>query len=122
MRTGGTLQVQALTVSPAGSRLDVKGQASLVVGDITIPGTLIGRLSLGSPDADGRQRLDGTLTLATDDGRVDLRLTGYATATSDDSATYTVSGLFRSSGSDELLESGTMGGSLGSSLALTLRA
>jgi len=122
MRMGGTLQVAALTVSPAGNRLDVNGRASLTVGDTTISGTLSGRLSLGNPDDQGRQRLDGTLGLTTDDGRVEFRLSGYATADPDNPAEYTVSGLFRSSGSDVLLQSGTMGGSLGYSLALTLRA
>ena len=121
-RTGGTLQVLVLTVSPAGNRLDVNGQASLAVGDSAVLGVLSGRLSLGNPDDQGRQRLDGTLGLSTEDGRVEFRLSGYATADPDNPAEYTVSGLFRSSGSDDLLESGTMGGSFGSSLALTLRA
>ena len=122
VRAGGSLQVAALTVSPAGNRLDVNGQASLTVGDTVATGTLSGRLSLGNPDDQGRQRLDGTLTLSTEDGRVEFRLSGYATAEPDNPAEYTVSGLFRSSGSDELLQSGTMGGSLGSALTLTLRA
>jgi RNA polymerase sigma-70 factor (ECF subfamily) len=122
VRSGGTLQVVALTVTSAGSRLDLSGQAGLVVGGTTIAGTLSGRVALGAPGPDGRQRLDGTLSVATNDENLEFRLSGFATADPDTPDQYTVSGLFRSSGSDELLQSGTMGGSLGSSLALTLRA
>ena len=122
VRTGGTLRVATVTVTEAGSRLDVKGVAILTIGDTALGGVLSGRIALGDFDPDGRRRLDGTLSISTDDGEVEVRLSGFATAEVDTPDQYAVSGLFRSSGSDVLLQSGTMVGSLGSSLALTLRA
>jgi RNA polymerase sigma-70 factor (ECF subfamily) len=122
VRSGGSLDVAALTVVPAGSRLDVTGSATLAVGDQTITGNLSGRLSLGVADAQGRQRLDGSLTLTTADGKIEFRLSGFATASADDPAVYSLSGMFRASGTDTLITSGTMRGSLGSTLALTFSA
>jgi hypothetical protein len=122
VRTGGTLAVGALTATSSGPRTDVSGTATLTVGSQIVSGALSGRLSLGAADADGRQRLDGTLTLTTDDGRIEIRLTGYATLDADDESVSALSGLFRTSGSDTLLTSGSMRGSLGDALSLTLSA
>jgi RNA polymerase sigma-70 factor (ECF subfamily) len=120
VRTGGTLAVAALTTATSGPRLDVTGAVTLTVGDAMVTGSLNGRLSLGTADESGRQRIDGTLTLSTDDGRIDIRVTGYATARDD--GALTLSGLFRSSGTDTLLTSGSMRGTLGDSLSLLLSA
>ena len=122
VRAGGSLAVTALTATISGPRTDLNGSASLAVGDTTVSGTLKGRLSFGAADANGRQRMDGTLTLTTESGKVEFRLTGYATPNADDASVLDLSGLFRSSGSDILITSGSMRGSLGASLALTLSA
>ena len=127
VRTGGTLAVSAITVATSGPRSDLSGTATLTIGDTTVAGELKGRISLGAADSSGRQRLDGTLTLTTAEGKVEFRLSGFATpnadtADTDASATYTLSGLFRASGSDTLLTSGSMRGSLGSSLSVTFSA
>jgi RNA polymerase sigma-70 factor (ECF subfamily) len=122
VRAGGTLSA-AITVTPAGTRRDLSGSGSLTVNGVAVSGQITGRLSLsGTPDANGRQRLDGTVSLTTADGKVEFRLTGYATANADDADVLDLSGMFRASGSDTLITSGTMRGSLGSTLALTFSA
>ena len=122
VRSGGTLAVAGITVVTSGPRSDLSGPATLTIGDTTLSGDLKGRISLGAADSSGRQRLDGTLTLTTTEGKVEVRLTGFATQTADSPGTYTLSGLFRASGSDVLLTSGSMRGSLGSALSVTFSA
>lgn len=122
VRSGGTLAVTAITVATSGPRSDLSGSASLAVGDTTVAGDLKGRLLLGAADSSGRQRLDGTLTLTTAEGKVEIRLTGFATPNDDSPGTYALTGLFRASGSDVLLTSGSMRGSLGSALSVTFSA
>jgi hypothetical protein len=122
VRAGGTLSA-AVTVTPAGTRRDLSGSGSLTVSGVAVTGQITGRLSLsGTPDANGRQRVDGTIALTTADGKVEFRVTGYATANADDADVLDLSGMFRASGSDTLITSGTMRGSLGSMLALTFSA
>ena len=122
VRVGGTLAVSALTVVTSGPRSDVSGTATLGLGESTLTGELSGRISLASPDTQGRQRLDGTLTMSTPGGRIEFRLTGYAVADSAEPSAYALSGLFRASGSELLLVSGSMRGSLGSDLTLSFSA
>ncbi len=122
VRAGGTLAVASLTVTTSGPRTDVSGSGALTIGSIALDGSVSGRLSLGTADANGRRRLDGTISLSTADGRIDVRLTGYATPNADDAAVLDLSGLFRASGTDTLLTSGSMRGSLGESLRLTFSA
>jgi RNA polymerase sigma-70 factor (ECF subfamily) len=122
VRVGGALNVAALTLTTSGPRSDLSGSAALVVGDTTVAGDLRGRISLGTPDSSGRQRLDGTLTIVTADGKVEIRLTGYASPSADAPSTLVLSGLFRASGVDALLTSGSIRGSLGSALALSFSA
>ena len=122
VRTGGSLAVSALTATTSGPRTDLSGAAALTVGDTTVSGSLKGRLSLGAADANGRQRLDGTLTFTTESGKVEFRLTGYASPNADDASVLDLSGLFRASGSDTLIASGSLRGSLGSALSLSLSA
>jgi hypothetical protein len=114
--------VAALTVTSSGPRSDLSGSAALVVGDSTVAGDLRGRVSLGTSDSSGRQRLDGTLTIVTADGKVEIRLTGYASPSADAPSTLALSGLFRASGVDTLLTSGSMRGSLGPALTLSFSA
>jgi hypothetical protein len=122
VRVGGSLNVAALFVTTSGPRSDLSGSAALVVGDTTVAGDLRGRVSRGTPDSSGRQRLDGTLTVVTADGKVEIRLTGYASPSADSPSTLALSGLFRASGVDSMLTSGSMRGSLGSTLALSFSA
>ena len=121
VRQGGTLAVAAVVATTSGPRTDLSGSATIAVGDEVVSGSLRGRISLGEADADGRQRLDGTLTVSSDDDRIELRLTGYATPTEDGTG-FTLSGLFRASGSGVLLTSGSMRGSWGDSLTVSLSA
>jgi RNA polymerase sigma factor (sigma-70 family) len=120
IRSGGTLAVASLSVTTSGPRTDVSGSATLVARDNTMSGSLSGRLSLGAADDSGRRRMDGTLSMTTDEGRVEIRVTGYAVA--DEDGVLALSGLFRSSGTDSLLTSGSMRGSLGEALSLTFSA
>jgi len=120
VRSGGTLAVASISLATSGPRTDVSGSATLVAGDTTMSGSLAGRLSLGAADDNGRQRMDGTLSMTTDEGRIEIRVTGYAVA--DDEGVFTLSGLFRSSGTDVLLTSGSLRGSLGDALSLTFSA
>ena len=120
VRTGGTLAVASISLATSGPRTDLSGSATLAAGDVTISGALTGRLSLGPADDNGRQRMDGTLSMTTDEGRIEIRVTGYAVA--DDDGVFTLSGLFRTSGTDVLLTSGSMRGSLGEGLSLTFSA
>ena len=122
VRAGGSLAVSALTATTSGPRTDLSGAATLTVGDTTVSGSVKGRLSLGAADANGRQRLDGTLTLTTESGQVEFRLTGYASPNADDATVFDLSGLFRASGSDTLITSGSLRGSLGESLRLSFSA
>ena len=121
VRSGGILGVASLALTTSGPRTDLAGSAVLEVSDSTMSGSLAGRLSLGAADETGRQRMDGTLSMTTDDGRIEIRVTGYAVA-ADDDGVYTLSGLFRSSGTDVLLTSGSLRGSLGNTLSLTFSA
>lgn len=76
----GTVAVMGLAVDAAGPRLDLRGPATLTVGERTITGRLSGRVSVAtSADRDGRHRVDGTLTLSFDGGSVQIRLAGFAT-------------------------------------------
>lgn len=122
-RTGGVLQVGALTVAASGPRIDVTGPVTLQVGGENVAGTLVGRLRLaGSVDEEGRERLDGAFTVTLSDGRgIDLRLAGFASA-SPEGADRPVNGLFRAaSDTVALATAGSFSGSLGAaSLALTL--
>ena len=121
VRQGGTLAVAEVATTTSGPRTDLAGSATIAVGDEVVSGPLRGRISFGEADADGRQRLEGTLTVSSDDDRIEIRLTGYATQT-EDGAGFTLSGLFRASGSDVLLTSGSMRGSWGDSLTVSLSA
>jgi RNA polymerase sigma-70 factor (ECF subfamily) len=122
-RTGGVLQVGALTVTMSGPRIDVAGPVSLQVGDEQVAGSLDGRLRLaGSPDAQGRERLEGAFAVTLADGRtIDLRIAGFA-AEAVEATDRPVSGLFRvASDTVALSTSGSFTGVLGAtSLALTL--
>lgn len=122
-RTGGVLQVGALTATATGPRVDVTGPVSLQVGAENVSGTLTGRLRLaGNPDASGRDRLDGAFSITLSDGRlIDLRLAGFA-ASAAPSSDQAVSGVFRvASDTVALSTSGSFSGTLGAtSLALTL--
>lgn len=131
-RTGGVLQVGALTVTVTGPRIDVAGPVSLQLGDEQVAGSMDGRLRLaGSLDAQGRERLEGAFVVTLDDGRsIDLRIAGFAGDTADatdatdvaDVADRPVSGLFRvASDTVALSTAGSFTGVLGpNSLALTL--
>lgn len=122
-RTGGVLQVGALTAVASGPRIDVAGPVSLQVGSESVAGSLAGRLRLaGSADEQGRERFDGAFTVTLADGRlIDLRLAGFA-AVAADSTDRPVTGLFRvASDTVALSTSGSFSGVLGdASLALTL--
>ena len=122
VRSGGSLTVTAVSVTTSGPRSDLSGAVSLVMGSSTITGDLSGRLSLAAADEAGRQRLDGVLTITSGSGRIEIRVTGFATPRAGSPAVLDLTGLFRSSGSDALLTSGSMRGSLGSSLTLTFLA
>jgi len=117
----GSVSVDGLQVTEAGSRLDLAGSATLTVGDTSYTGALTGRVSLvTAPDSDGRQRIDALVSIATADGVVELRLAGYSTLAD---GTYSLSGRFRASGTaGDMLTSGAFSGSLGNSLTLSLRA
>ena len=118
----GQLTASGISVTPAGARIDLSGSATLTVGDTNLSGPLIGRLSfVTEPDANGVQRYDGVLTVATVDGNVEIRIIGYSTLGDDGS--YSLSGRFRASGATgAMLTSGSLSGSLASSLTLSLHS
>ncbi len=122
VRSGGSLTAPAVSVTTSGPRSDLSGAVSLVMGSSTITGDLSGRLSLAAADEAGRQRLDGVLAITSGSGRIEIRVTGFATPRAGSPAVLDLTGLFRSSGNDALLTSGSMRGSLGSSLSLTFSA
>ncbi len=116
------LTASGISVTPAGARIDLSGSATVAVGDTNLSGPLTGRLSfVTEPDANGVQRYDGVLTVATADGNVEIRIIGYSTLGADGS--YALSGRFRASGATgAMLTSGSLSGSLDSSLTLSLRS
>ncbi len=118
----GQLTASGISVTPAGARIDLSGSATLTVGDTNLSGPLTGRLSfVTEPDANGVQRYDGVLTVATADGNVEIRIIGYSTLGDDGS--YSLSGRFRASGATGvMLTSGSLSGSLASSLTLSLHS
>lgn len=133
-RTGGALSVSSLSVTTSGPRLDVNGTATVTAGGQTVSGSMSGRMSLnGVPDSRGRQRVDATLTIATPGSPVEIRIAGFAVAKVGDTAptgaeatspgpvSYSLSGLFRATSGDfPLVASGSVSGSLGSTLVLEL--
>ncbi|MBU3689396.1 MAG: hypothetical protein B7C54_03835 [Acidimicrobiales bacterium mtb01] len=133
VRTGGSLSVGSLSVTTSGPRLDVTGAATLTAGGQTVSGSLSGRMSLnGTPDARGRQRIDATFTIAGSGAPVEIRVAGFAVpkngassasggTTSESAVEYSLSGVFRASSGDfPLIASGSVSGSLGSTLVLDL--
>lgn len=118
----GELAASGISVTPAGARIDLAGSATLTVGGTAVSGALSGRVSfVTEPDANGVQRYDGVLTVATAEGNVEIRIIGYSTLGDDGS--YALSGRFRASGATgAMLTSGSLSGSLDSSLTLSLHS
>jgi len=118
----GALTASGISVTPAGARIDLAGSATLTVGGTAVSGALSGRVSfVTEPDANGVQRYDGVLTVATAEGNVEIRIIGYSTLGADGS--YALSGRFRASGATgAMLTSGSLSGSLDSSLTLSLHS
>ena len=120
VRSGGSLAVSGLTVTPAGPRLDLVGAAALTVGDATFNGALSGRIS--SVDQGEVRRFTADLRLVLDNGSiVDLRLqmqgravAGQAELPLGEVTAFELSGPFRATVDQHvhLLESGTVTGSL----------
>ena len=133
VREPGSLSVSSLAVTMLGPRLDVSGAATVTAGGQTASGSLSGRLSMnGVADSRGRQRIDATFTITTSGSTVEIRVAGFAVAKvgevaagaeapSEAPIVYTVSGVFRATSGDfPLITSGSVSGSLGSTLLLDL--
>jgi hypothetical protein len=124
--TGGSLQ-SSVSITPAGPRLDLGGNATLTVAGSSASGSLSGRIGVEAPDPSGSRRLDGFLTLQLDTGTIEIRLAGYGTSSETPvdgvaPTSISMSGVYRASGvTGQLVTSGSFSGSLsGGTLTLTL--